>query len=186
MVNGYCKLFLLCRRIDSIFDFALKTHASRAGSFCCSGGPQILSFFIDATKVHLFHCGSRILRQIFFFCAVKTVKVKMVKIENGCCQNRHYNINIYLYIVSKWPRFRNRFWPKWPWPLWPHCYDRVARTALPLHSLHFVLEHLTYGIQIVRWCDAEGEFESTVESCCILEATLAYNVFHWVVRVFHE
>ena len=100
MVNGYCKLFLLCRRIDSIFDFALKTHASRAGSFCCSGGPQILSFFIDATKVHLFHCGSRILRQIFFFCAVKTVKVKMVKIENGCCQNRHYNINI-LFIYSE-------------------------------------------------------------------------------------
>ena len=28
------------------------------------------------------------------------VKVKMVKIENGRCQNRHYNINNYLYIVS--------------------------------------------------------------------------------------
>ena len=31
---------------------------------------------------------------------VKTVKVKMVKIENGCCQNRHYNINI-LFIYSE-------------------------------------------------------------------------------------
>ena len=31
---------------------------------------------------------------------VKMVKVKMVKIENGCCQNRHYNINI-LFIYSE-------------------------------------------------------------------------------------
>jgi len=30
-----------------------------------------------------------------------TVIWSFVKIENGCCQNRHYNINIlYLYIVS--------------------------------------------------------------------------------------
>ena len=100
MVNGYCKLFLLCRRIDSIFDFALKTHASRAGSFCCSGGPQILSFFIDATKVHLFHCGSRILRQIFFSARSKRSRSKWSKSKNGCCQNRHYNINI-LFIYSE-------------------------------------------------------------------------------------
>ena len=33
--------------------------------------------------------------------AVILVKVKMVKIENRCCQNRHYNINIYIYIYSE-------------------------------------------------------------------------------------
>ena len=32
------------------------------------------------------------------FFAVMMVKVKMVKIENGWCQNRHYNINIIIYI----------------------------------------------------------------------------------------
>ena len=30
--------------------------------------------------------------------AVMMVKVKMVKIEKGRCQNRHYNINIIIYI----------------------------------------------------------------------------------------
>ncbi len=29
------------------------------------------------------------------------VMVIMVKIENGCCQNCHYNINIYIYIYSE-------------------------------------------------------------------------------------
>ena len=29
------------------------------------------------------------------------VKVKIVKIENRCCQNLHYNINIYIYIYSE-------------------------------------------------------------------------------------
>ena len=49
---------------------------------------------------------------------------------------------------------------------------------LLMHRLYFILEHLIYGIQIVRWRDAEGEFESAVEGCCIPETTLADNVFH--------
>ena len=39
------------------------------------------------------------------------------------CQNRklivkirHYNINILFIYSELWPRFRNRFWPKWLWP----------------------------------------------------------------------
>ena len=55
-----------------------------------------------------------------------------------------------------------------------------------LSLLGFFLEHLTYTLQIVLWRDAEGEFESTVEGCWILETTLADDVFYRVVRVFHE
>ena len=40
-----------------------------------------------------------------------------VKIEIGLVKIRHYNINIlYLYYSDQWPRSRNWFWPKWPWP----------------------------------------------------------------------
>ena len=54
-----------CLKNDSVFGFALETGASRAGNFCCPGRPQILSFFIDVTKVRIFHCGSRI-HDVFF------------------------------------------------------------------------------------------------------------------------
>ena len=47
------------------------------------------------------------------------VMVKMVKIENRQCQNRHYNINILFIYSEQNNHIRNRFWPKWPWPLWP-------------------------------------------------------------------
>ena len=55
-----------------------------------------------------------------------------------------------------------------------------------LVMLLFVLEHLSDAAQIVRGCDAEGEFEGTVVCCSILEATLAGNIVHRVVRVLQE
>ena len=64
MVNKLLINFTYLRKI-SVFGFALETGASRAGNFCCSGRPQILSFFIDVTKVRIFHCGSRI-HDVFF------------------------------------------------------------------------------------------------------------------------
>jgi hypothetical protein len=53
IVNKLLNVFTYLRN-DSVFGFALETGASRADNFCCSGRPQISSFFFDNAKVQKF------------------------------------------------------------------------------------------------------------------------------------
>ena len=59
MVNKLLINFTYLRKI-SVFGFALETGASRADNFCCSGRPQISSFFFDVTKVQKIQCASKL------------------------------------------------------------------------------------------------------------------------------
>ena len=64
---------------------------------------------VSAAKLLHCHCGSRIQPSVSHFSLITShfitsfghlVIWSFVKIENGCCQNRHYNINI-LFIYSE-------------------------------------------------------------------------------------
>ena len=52
-----------CLRNDSVFGFAYVSGASRADNFCCSGRPQISSFFFDNAKVRKNQITSKFFRK---------------------------------------------------------------------------------------------------------------------------
>ena len=54
IVNKLLKVFTYLRN-DSVFGFAQETGASRADNFCCSGRPQISSFFLTLQRYEKFN-----------------------------------------------------------------------------------------------------------------------------------
>ena len=86
--------------------------------------PKCISYVKDRlhlkciAKVQHFHCGLRIPTEENFFLGARSFGHLVI------CQNRKQTmskpplyINILIFIYSEqWPRFRNRFWPFWPWP----------------------------------------------------------------------
>ena len=115
---------------EALLRFALSPRLLRAEgpSAPCSWPASAVRVTLDVSAAKLLHChlGSRIQPSVSHFSLITShfslitshssllthhfslitsfghlVIWSFVKIENGCCQNRHYNINIYLYIVSK-------------------------------------------------------------------------------------
>ena len=105
MVNGYWLMvavncFYFVAESTQFLTLPWK-HMPRAQVvFVAQAGLKFCLFSLTLQRYIFFIAVHEYFARYFFFCAVKTVKVILVKIENGCCQNRHYNINI-LFIYSE-------------------------------------------------------------------------------------
>ena len=80
------------------------------------------------------------------------------------CQIRHYNINILFIYSEQWPRFRNRKWPKWPWP-----NDHV------LQSKMMSLTHQKYGSCMGK--STRAQFCAVIPNLPITEYTVTLLVY---------
>ena len=122
IVNKLSIVFTYLRN-DSVFGFAQVSGASRADNFCCSGRPQISSFFFDNAKVQKIHSPSKLflkkstqksthvkntphasqISDLSFYFATPLYR-KLLKVYNNIIYILYYYkniiINIFLFILS--------------------------------------------------------------------------------------